>query len=94
MQKKKKKKKKNSNKADEFNNFFIHIGTDLANKIPNAPKPVDYYITKVNTSLESQPLSVNEHKGAFFSLKINKSLGNYGVSFNVINNVLVSYVIF
>ena len=24
--------------ADEFNNFFTNIGTDLANKIPNASK--------------------------------------------------------
>ena len=34
--------------------------------------------------MESQPLSINELKNAFFSLKINKSPGHYGVSFNVI----------
>ena len=34
--------------------------------------------------MESQPLSVNELKDAFFSLKINKSPGHNGVSFNVI----------
>ena len=78
--------------ADEFNKFFTNIGTDLANKIPNASKRFDFYITKVNTSMESQPLSINELKDAFFSLKINKSPGHDGVSFNVIKNVLVSYV--
>ena len=34
--------------------------------------------------MESQPLSINELKDAFFSLKINKSPGHDGVSFNVI----------
>ena len=46
--------------ADELNKFFTNIGTDLANKIPNASKRFDLYITKVNTSIESQPLSINE----------------------------------
>ena len=34
--------------------------------------------------MESQSLSINELKNAFFSLKINKSPGHDGVSFNVI----------
>ena len=34
--------------------------------------------------MESQPLSINELKDAFFSLKINKSPGHDGVSFNLI----------
>ena len=42
--------------------------------------------------MESQSLSINELKDAFFSLKINKSPGHDGVSFNVVKNVLVSYV--
>ena len=70
--------------ADEFNKFFTNIGTDLANKIPNASKRFDFYKTKVNTSMESQSLSIKELKDAFFSLKINKSPGHDGVSFNVI----------
>ena len=56
----------------------------MANKIPNASKRFDFYIIKVNTSMESQPLSINELKYAFFSLKINKSPGHDGVSSNVI----------
>ena len=50
----------------------------------HASKRFDFYITKVNTSMESQPLSINELKNAFFSLNINKSPGHDGVSFNVI----------
>ena len=71
-------------RADKFNNFFTNIGTDLTNKIPNASKQFDSYVTKVNTSMESQPLSINELKDTFFSLKINKSPGHDGLSFNVI----------
>ena len=41
--------------ADEFNAFFTNIETDLADKIPNASKRFDFYITKVNTGMESQP---------------------------------------
>ena len=33
--------------ADEFNKFFTNIGTDLANKIPNASKRFGFYITKL-----------------------------------------------
>ena len=55
--------------ADEFNKFFTNIGTDLANKIPNASKRFDFYITKVNTNMESQPLSITELKNAFSYLK-------------------------
>ena len=70
--------------ADEFNRFFTNIATDLANKIPNASKPFDSYITKANTGTECQPLSINELKDAFFSLNINKSPYHDGGSFNVI----------
>ena len=70
--------------VDKFNTFFTNIGTDLADKIPNASKGFDFYITNVNTSMESQPLSINELKDAFFSRKINKSPDHDGVSLNVI----------
>ena len=55
--------------ADEFNKFFTNIGTGVAYEIPNASKAFDSYIPKVNTSMESQLLSINELKDAFFSLK-------------------------
>ena len=52
--------------------------------MPNPSRPFDSYITKVNTSMESQPLLINELKDAFFSLKINKSPDHDGMNFNVI----------
>ena len=58
---------------NELNTFFTNIGTDLANKNPNASKRFDFYIIKVNTSMESQPLPINELKDAFFSLKTKKT---------------------
>ena len=58
---------------NELNTFFTNIGTDLANKNPNESKRFDFYIIKVNTSMESQPLSINELKDAFFSLKTKKT---------------------
>ena len=70
--------------ADEFSKSFTNIGADLAKKISNAWKRFDSYITKVSTSTESQPLSINELKDAFFSLKINKSPGHNGVRFNCV----------
>ena len=48
--------KKQKKLAAEFNKFFTSVGIDLTNKIPNAVKPFDSYITKVNTSMESKPL--------------------------------------
>ena len=73
--------------ADELNKSFTNIGTGLANKIPNASKRFDFYIIKVNTSMESQPLSINELKNAFYSLNMNKSRDHDGVSFNVIKKM-------
>ena len=70
-------------KIAEFNKFFENIRNNLASKLPNASKQFDNYVSKVNTSMKSQPLSINELKDAFFSLKINKSTGYDGVRFNV-----------
>ena len=47
----------------------------------------DFYVTKVNASMESQPLSINELKDAFFAFKINKSASHDEVSFNVMKKI-------
>ena len=59
--------------ADAFNGFFTNIGQKL-----------DFQIPKSSKTFESKPLSINELKDAFFSLKINKSSGVDDVSFNII----------
>ena len=39
----------------------------------------------VSSEMENKPLSINEFKGAFFSLKINKSTGHDDISYNVLS---------
>ena len=70
--------------ADAFNEFFANIGQKLASQIPKSSKTFETYINKVNVIMDSKPLSISELKGAFFSLKINKSPGVDDVSFNII----------
>ena len=40
---------------------------------------------KVNSEMESKPLSINDLKDAFFSLKINKSTDHDDISYNVVS---------
>ena len=72
--------------ANEFNTFFTNIGTELAKNIPNASRPFESYIKKVDTTMPTDFLAINEVKEAFFSLKINKSPAYDEISFNVIKN--------
>ena len=73
------------NIAYEFNNFFTDIGLKLAKKIPESSQPFESYMKKVNSEMENKPLSINELKDAFFSLKINKSTGHDDISYNVVS---------
>ena len=61
-----------------------NIDQKLASKIPKSSKTFETYIIKENVIMDSKRLSINELKGTFFSLKINKSSG--GVRFNIIKN--------
>ena len=71
--------------ANEFNNFFTDIGLKLAKKIPESSQSFESYMKKVNSEMENKPLSINELKDAFFSLKINKSTGHDDISYNVVS---------
>ena len=70
--------------AHEFNSFFTNIGKNLASKIPNASTPFEYFVNKSDFVMETKPLSMNELKDAFYSLKSNKSSGNDDISYNAI----------
>ena len=61
--------------AHEFNSFFTNIGKNLASKIPNASTPFEYFVNKSDFVMETKPLSMNELKEDFYSLKSNKSPG-------------------
>ena len=69
--------------AENFNKCFTEIGPSLARKIPPPNKSFYNFLKETNTVLDSEPLSTNELKEAFFSLKINKSPGIDGITFNV-----------
>ena len=76
--------------ANEFDAFFTSIGNKLASKIPNASTTFESYIKKTDSIMETKQLSINELKDAFFSLKINKSLGYDDISFNVLKKCFSS----
>ena len=58
----------------------------MAKTIPNASRPFESYIKKVDATMPTDSLKINEVKEAFFSLKINKRPGCDEISFNDIKN--------
>ena len=72
--------------ANKFNTFFTSIGAELAKNIPNVSRPFESYIKKVDTTMPTDSLTINEVKEAFSSLKINKSPGCDEIRFNIIKN--------
>ena len=62
------------NKVDLFDQTklaheFNFLGKNLASKIPNASTPFEYFVKKSDFVMEAKPLSMNEFKNAFYSLK-------------------------
>ena len=70
--------------AHEFNSFFTNVGKNLASKIPNASASFQYFVNKSDVVVETETLSMNELKDAFYSLKSNKSPGYEDISYSVI----------
>ena len=56
----------------------------MAKDIGTSTKSFDEYIKKHDSTKPEKVISVNEFKGAFFSLKINKSAGHDDKSFSVL----------
>ena len=61
--------------ASKLNKFFANKGIELASKIPAAKTTFETYVETVNSTMDSNPLSINELKDAFFFLKTNQSPG-------------------
>ena len=72
--------------ANEFNNFFIHIGPELAKAILRPARSFESYVLKSNCSMHTGPISVNEFKNAFFLIKTSKCPGQDEINFNVIRS--------
>ena len=58
--------------ANEFNNFFTNIGPELAKKIPTASRTFESFLNKIDAKIPADPVTINELKEAFSSLKKNK----------------------
>ena len=68
-------------------NFFVNIGPNLANKIPQCDLTFKSYLPTVNKTLNETLLSEDEFEEAFKSLKRNKAPGNDGLDVNIITCV-------
>ena len=62
----------------------------MASKSPNASTTFESYVNKPDSFMETKQLSMNELKGVFFSMKINKSPGYDDISFNVLKKCFSS----
>ena len=70
--------------AQQSNSFFTNTGKNLASKISNTHTPFEYFLNNSDFVMETKPLSMNELKCAFYSLKSNKNPGYGDISYNVI----------
>ena len=73
--------------AEKFNEFFVNIGPNLANKIPQCDLTFKSYLPTINTTLNETMLSEDEFEEAFKLLKRNKSPGHDGLDVNIITSV-------
>ena len=71
---------------NEFNNFFIGIGPELAKKIRIPARSFESYVPKSNSTIPTEPISVNELKNAFFSIKANTCRGHDESNFSGIRS--------
>ena len=61
--------------AEKFNEFFVSIWPNLANKIPQCDLTFKSYLPTINRTLNETVLSEDEFEEAFKSLKRNKAPG-------------------
>ena len=65
--------------------MFTNIGPNLASEMPNEQGGFGKYLANCNTVMNDAPLTDEEVRNAFYSLKTNKSPGYDDISFNAIN---------
>ena len=73
--------------AEKYNEFFVNIGLNLANKIPQCDLTFESYLPTVNTTLNEAVLSKDKIEEAFKSLKRNKAPGHNGLDVSIITFV-------
>ena len=67
--------------------YSTNIGQILASKIPNEQGGFEKYLAICNTVMNDAPLTYEELRNAYFSLKTNKSPSYDDTAFNAVNNV-------
>ena len=55
--------------ANEFNMFFTNIGPELARKIPTTSRTFESFLNKIDITMPTDSITINELKEAFFSPK-------------------------
>ena len=73
--------------VENLNKHFTNIGPNLASKIPNEQGGFEKYLANYNIVMNDAPLTDEEGRNAFYSLKISKSPGYDKISFNAIYNI-------
>ena len=72
---------------EKFNECFLNMGPNLANKIPQCDLAFKSYLPTVDTSLKVTVLGKDEFEEALKSLKRNKAPGHDGLDVNIITSV-------
>ena len=72
--------------ANHCNKFFTNIGPELARNILTTSRTFESFLNKIYIAMPADPITINELKSFFFSLKINKSPGYGNVSSYFIKN--------
>ena len=70
--------------AENFNDFFATIGSNLAKQIPDTTTNFETYMKKASNIMPEYELTDQEFANAFLTLKSNKSPGYDGISSNVV----------
>lgn len=73
--------------TDVFNDFFINVGPNLAAKIPQSTRNYKSFLDRSESAMETSPLTREELKTAFNTLKKNKSPGVDDINVNVVKQV-------
>ena len=61
--------------AENLTKFLVNVGPNLAAKIPQSDRSFQWYLQKMNTTLNEIPLTEDEFEKSFKSLKRNKASG-------------------
>ena len=72
--------------ANEFNNFFVNVGSNLAAKIPSSEKHFSEYMNQTKEIIPINDLTIKEYKNAFDSLKTNRACGFDDIDTNIIKS--------